>query len=267
MHTAKHWRVISALAITLGVAGAAMVAVPPSALAGTSSSYEHYEYGGYFTTYYHNRGIVGNINYESEDITVDNPNTDHGLMYFDVNGTDDPGVGYGTFGWVQAGYARGNVDGLVAQNAQVYVEVNGPNTGPTPYAQYFPYAHGNRWFGVDFTGEVRDGRGRYEATYSLQDTMLGYGYIKDPTGTMQEGVVEGITEVAASRCPYIDGAFGTDGTSGYSGITVLNIHTNSPNSPYVPWLPVFVASTAIDGPRYYLIVYNTNDAYEAVGGG
>ena len=53
--------------------------------AATSVCYDAYKYAGYVTTYFHNQGVYGDINYSSGDMELYDDLTDHGAIWIGRN--------------------------------------------------------------------------------------------------------------------------------------------------------------------------------------
>lgn len=235
----------------------------------SSVCYNHYRYSSNETTYTHNRGILGDINESTGDLSVSDTNNDHAVLYVDDYSVPDSEVKYAGFGWLQAGYMLGTVDNVTATRTIVYGENNDKNVGSPVAHPYASLAGGNRLFTVMYTGITGyGGRGEYEAYYSLSYTWLATAYLKSPTATGQDATAEAVADNSSSACPVIvNGLIGTDGNETsptWDSSTEVYIYDNDPS--WVPFITSNVArSYEIDSP-YHLYNYSQWDAFDAYGG-
>lgn len=260
--TGRRSRAISvAFAATIVTVAFAVNATPAAA---TSCTVD--DYGGYKTTYFHNRGIEGDILYEKDDFLLSNNDKDHAAAYLNNFSQHDPAA-IDTRDWVQSGFYVGNGDGNQTDTTKVYAETNGPNGGPDVYSYSYPW--GNRYFTNEFVDEFdSQGRGLYYSWYSLNYQVLGHAYLIDPLDVRQDATIEGHEDLHdSSYCPSIGGIeFGTTGTPG-SWTTATQLAIYNDQEQYPGWTPSHVAATNITSGPYHINVANYTNAFGAYGGG
>jgi len=260
----------------LYVLASAVLPVPNASA--TSECYRTDYYSGFITEYYHNQGVMGDLDYYAGDMELYDNSTDHGAIWLGNLSQADPNNGWGD-DWNQVGYLLGSVDNKTTNTTEVYDELAGPNTGAVATLYLYPtseYPWGNHWFTDYNTGETEviagSTYGYYEGTYSLNYDVLGTSWMDDPTYTQQESNTEAYLGNSGGWCPgFHDTPFGTNGDltdPTWNSSTELEIYDNTYGGEWEPWTPGSVATqNAIPMGYYNRDVYSNDDAWLSWGGG
>jgi len=243
--------------------------------AATSVCYDAYKYAGYVTTYFHNQGVYGDINYSSGDMELYDDLTDHGAIWIGDNSQSDSGAPDKGFDWIQDGYFVGSADGDYTTSTVVYAEINDYATGQSddrPVATFFPdLGWGNQTFEA-YYDETNDASGRGQFIAYDGTTQLDTSWMVDPTATQQEANTEAYLGNIAGVCPTFDVALiGTNGNQSnvqWTSSTETSILNDATPRTWVNWNPTYIPATSpLHDSPYTIGTFSNWDAMRVNGGG
>lgn len=230
-------------------------------------------FSGYYTYNYGNRGIQGDVDYDSRWMVLSDNSSDHAARFIGSRSQADGMAPVDGWDFIYAGWAVGAIDGTDKGSVMAYAEVLSPLvSAPTIY--WYPtaqYPWGNRFFTVYWTGMYEDGgRGVYNATITVAGDVIGSSAMIDPMYVRQKATIEG-EQVNGNWCPYqVWGLFGSNGDTsniGWDNSTILQIWTNDSSDIIKPWTPANIDTRQFSSSVYNLYTYNDDDVFRSSGGG
>lgn len=254
------------LAVAIGLTSAIFPFAQSPAVASQTCAPNSYQWTGYYTTYFRNQGISGDI--RGSGITVPNGSNQHGLVYLSSQSQTDNATNPNS-DWVQGGFGRGTVDGNQSNGYKVYAEAVDLNT-PSPVAHWYgSLPIGNQYFWVDNTGQTGyNGRGLYRA-YQNGD-FLGESWEINPLSTQffAQGEGSNITSSSQTCVEIDDGMFGTNGDTLYAKWdSTTELYILNDNSNWIQWDYQNIAATVHEvGPAYNVTTFKYVYAFDAHGG-